>query len=350
MSMQKIDFGRIGLFLFFTFALSWGFDLLLVAFGRHDPYLDFGMTPWGMFVPAFVALGLQMFLFKDSPIYFHRYKEKPRWILLGFLILTPVYGLLTVLAVTTSGAGQVVQGIGAVLMTLWTLLAIFIGGRSQSQAIQRAGLQLGNVKRGQRFVLGVVTFLILQAMLNLGFGLGDFQGRMDRIYGVPFPEGLYPVGLVILFIGVAVIGAPLSGLAAVFGEEYGWRGFLQGQLVKLGRARGVLLVGLVWGVWHFPVILRGVHTYPATGGGLALGVVFFVLWGFVQSYAVFKTGSIWVAAFMHGVVNSVYGFLLTYVVRPDDKVFSFGLGVYGLLCIGLVAALILRDPLWRSDS
>jgi len=145
-----------------------------------------------------------------------------------------------------------------------------------------------------------------------------------------------------------VIGIPLSGLAAVFGEEYGWRGFLQKELVKLGTIRGVFLVGLVWGLWHFPVILSGVHTFPATGSGLMLGVIFFVLWGFVQSYAVLKTGSIWVAAFVHGVVNSVYGFTVAYVVRPYDKVFSFGLGVYGLICLGLVVILILSDPVWRG--
>jgi membrane protease YdiL (CAAX protease family) len=348
--MRHVRIGRVVLFLFLTFTLSWGFDLLIVAARGRGAYLDFGMTPWGMFVPAFVALVLQLFIFKDSPIYFRKYKEKPRWILLGFLFLTLAYGAITVLVVTASGAGRVYQGVGTVLITLWTMLVLFVSGQSEVDAFKRAGLQLGDVKQGQRFVLSVVTFFIFQAMLNLGAGLGDFQGRVDQIYGVPIPGGLYPVALVVLFVAVTVIGGPLTGLAAVFGEEYGWRGFLQGELVKLGKARGVLLVGLVWGVWHFPIILRGVHTYPATGLGLVLGVVFFVLWGFVQSYAVLKTGSIWVAAFMHGVVNSVYGFLLTYVVRPNDKVLSFGLGVYGLVCIGLVVVMILRDPVWRNGS
>jgi membrane protease YdiL (CAAX protease family) len=81
-----------------------------------------------------------------------------------------------------------------------------------------------------------------------------------------------------------------------------------------------------------------------------LGVTFFVLWGIVQSYSVLKTGGIWVAVFLHGVVNSVYGFLITYFVRPVDILFSFGLGIFGLLSLALIVVAILRDPLWRSPS
>lgn len=172
---------------------------------------------------------------------------------------------------------------------------------------------------------------------------------MERVYGIAVPQGLYPWALVVAF-GLAVTGVPLSGLAVVFGEEYGWRGFLQDELSQLGRWRGALVVGLVWGLWHFSVILSGVHTYPPTLLGLGLGLVFFVLWDFVQSYAVLKAKSIWVAAFLHGVVNSVYAFMLSYVVRPDDRVLSFGLGVYGLACLALVVLFVLRDPIWRTGS
>jgi len=110
-----------------------------------------------------------------------------------------------------------------------------------------------------------------------------------------------------------------------------------------------VLVGLVWGLWHTPVILSGIHTYPPTLPGWLLALIFFVLWGVVQSYAVFKTGSIWVAAFLHGLVNSVYAFSLTYLVRPVDKVWSFGLGFYGLLCLTPIVLLILRDPVWQTQ-
>ena len=129
-----------------------------------------------------------------------------------------------------------------------------------------------------------------------------------------------------------------------------WRGFLQDELFKLNRRRGALLIGLIWGLWHLPVILSGVHTYPPTPLGLLLALIFFTLWGFVQSYAVLKTGSVWVAAFLHGLVNSVYAFTLIYLVRPANKPFSFGLGIYGLICLAAIVLLILRDPIWRMPE
>jgi membrane protease YdiL (CAAX protease family) len=346
--MRNLRIGRVAAFLFLTFALSWGFDLLIAVTIGHEAYLELGLSPLGMFFPAFVALILRLFVFKDSPIRFRRYHGKPRWILYGFLLLAVVYGVFTLIGVLLiRGRSAIFQGMGNLLTTLWTLLVLFVAGQSSKEELKQAGLQLGDADRGVKLVLGVVAFFALQAGLNLLLGLGRFHGQVERVYGIAVPKGLYPLALV-MALGLAVTGIPLSGLAAVFGEEYGWRGFLQDELVKLGKRRGVAWVGGVWGVWHAPVILSGVHTYPSTILGLGLGLVFFVLWGFVQSYAVLKTRSIWVAAFLYGVVNSVYAFMLEYIVRPDDKVLSFGLGVYGLACLAAVVLFVVRDSIWKS--
>jgi membrane protease YdiL (CAAX protease family) len=340
--------GRVLLFLCLTFFLTWGSDWVIDATAGYSAFFGSGFTPWGMLAPAFVALALRIFVFKDSPIHVSGLKSKARWILLGYMALVPVYGGIVALFLCFPGSGRLLQGIGALVLTLWTLWVIFVGTRAGSQSMSRAGLRLGDVKKGQLFVVAVVVFLLAQTVLNLAFGLGTIQARAGSVFGIPVPASLYVPALVLLFVPVAVIGIPLSGLAATFGEEYGWRGYLQDEMVKIGVLPGVLLVGLVWGLWHFPVILRGVHTYPPSWAGLSLGIALFVLWGIVQSYAVLKTRSIWIAAFMHGVVNSVYGFLTSYVSRASDRVFSFGLGLFGLFCLAAVVALILRDPLWRS--
>ena len=346
--MKKTNLRRVFIFLSLTFSLSWGFDWLFIYFSGSDPYLDLGMNPWGMLVPAFVALFLQMYFFKDSPIYHKTYKEKPRWLFYGFFALTIVYGGILFTAAFSSGSKQIFQGIGALLFTLWTLLIFFIYGQSKKGSFERAGLSMGRIKIGVRFIVGIILFFLLQAVLNLTFNLGDCIGQNEKIFNLPIPSNLYVPALIILFILVAVIGVPLSSLAGVFGEEYGWRGFLQSELIKKGKLTGVILVGIIWGVWHFPIILRGVHTYPPSLLGLFLGVTFFTLWGIIQGYAVIKTGSIWVAAFMHGVVNSVYSFSLTYIVKPESKVYSFGLGIYGLIFLGIIVGFILMDPIWKS--
>jgi membrane protease YdiL (CAAX protease family) len=347
--MRSLRIGRVTAFLVLTFALSWGFDLLIALTIGHEAYLELGLSPLGMFFPGFVALILRLFVFKDSPVHFRQYKGKPRWILYGFLLVTVAYGIVTVTGVLVRGQSVIFQGAGNLLTTSWTLLVFFVAGQSGKEELEKAGLQLGETDRGVKLALGVVVFLALQSGLNLLLRLGEFQGQAERVYGIALPDELHPLALIVAF-GLAVTGVPLSGLAAVFGEEYGWRGLLQDELVKLGKRRGVSLVGLVWGLWHFPVILSGVHTYPSTILGLGLGLAFFFLWGFVQSYALLKARSIWVPAFLHGLVNSVYAFMLEYVVRPDSNVFSFGLGVYGLACLAVVVLFVLRDPTWCAGA
>jgi len=349
LSLQHFRLMRVVIFLLLTFILTWGSDLVIDLSVGYSTFFNLGFTPWGMLVPGFVALILRRFVYKDSQIHVSRYNAKPKWILLAFMPLTLVYLGIVALALFLPSLGRLLQGVGALVLTLWTLLVIFVGGHSDSHSMHRAGLQLGDVRRGQVYIMSIVAFFIIQSALNLAFGLGAIQGKAESIFGIPIPTNLYLPALIILFIPVAVIGIPLSGLAATFGEEYGWRGFLQDELVKIGVLPGVLFVGLIWGLWHFPVILRGVHTYPATWSGLLLGVVFFVLWGIIQSYAVLKAGSIWIAAFMHGVVNSVYGFLSSYILRPFDPMWSFGLGIFGLLSLAVIVTVILRDPVWRSN-
>lgn len=347
--MKKVRYKRIALFVALTFALSWGFDAFTAWLGGRSGNPAVHAQPWGMLVPASVALFLGMFVYRDSGIHVADYRERPRLILFAFFILTVVYGLLVIAGTILPGLGKIVPGVGALLFTLWTLFTFFIYGQSSKTALEKAGLSLKNIAAGQKFVFGIILFLGVQAVCNMAFGLGEFRGVLDRIYSIPIPSPLYYPVLAVFFVAVTVIGVPLSGLAAFFGEEYGWRGFLQSETVNAGTIRGVICVGVIWGFWHIPVILRGVHTYPPTLLGFSAGFVFFMLWGMIQGYAILKTRCIWIAAFMHGVVNSVYSFILTYIVRPHDMMFSFGLGLYGIACLCIVVMFVLLDPVWKKN-
>lgn len=347
--MRGIRIGRISIFLVLTFALTWGFNLLVTLTIGQSAYLNLGVSPLGMLFPAFTALILQIFIFKDSPLHYQNLHGSPRWIIYGYLGVTISYTGFTLIGIFFEVRPVIFQGISSLLITLWTLLVLFIGSQSERNALKDAGLQLGDTGLAVKFLVGVVLFFIIQSGLNLIFGYSSFLEPADQVYGISIPGNLYPLALILGFI-LAVTGIPLSGLAVTFGEEYGWRGFLQNQLEPIGRRAGVMIIGLIWGIWHFPIILSGVHTYPPTVLGLFLGLIFFILWGFVQSYAVLKTRSIWVAAFLHGLVNSLFGYTRSYIEHPDDVILSFGLGIYGLICLFIVVIFILRDPIWRDSE
>ncbi|MER3459512.1 MAG: CPBP family intramembrane metalloprotease domain-containing protein, partial [Chloroflexota bacterium] len=55
----------------------------------------------------------------------------------------------------------------------------------------------------------------------------------------------------------AILLAPLLNALPVFGEEFGWRAYLQPKLLPLGGRKAMLLMGLIWGVWHWPVVAMG---------------------------------------------------------------------------------------------
>lgn len=181
-------------------------------------------------------------------------------------------------------------------------------------------------------------------------GLGDLQPKSETIYGLPAGHSFYILLLIILFIAVALIGGPLSSLGMYFGEEYGWRCFLQKELFRYNKRFGAAIIGLIWGMWHIPLIMRGMHAYPSDMTGIMAGIIFFTLWGIIQSYSVLNTVSIWVAAFMYGSVNFIYSFSVTFVVRPFDNLKSFGLGIYGLLILAIIVAIILFDTVWGSHD
>ena len=60
----------------------------------------------------------------------------------------------------------------------------------------------------------------------------------------------------------AVTLAPVINMFAALGEEVGWRGYMMPHLKEqLGLLNGRLLGGVIWGVWHWPLMLLVGYEY-----------------------------------------------------------------------------------------
>lgn len=149
-----------------------------------------------------------------------------------------------------------------------------------------------------------------------------------------------------------VISTVISGLIAgitinaivAFGEEYGWRNYLVGALREVRFWKAALFIGIVWGIWHFPLILMG-HNYPNEPyWGILLMVVMCILLGIIELYFVLKTKSMVVAAIMHGTINAVSGLTIYFVIGGND----FLNGMTGLAGFIVMAATILC--IWAYDK
>ena len=142
----------------------------------------------------------------------------------------------------------------------------------------------------------------------------------------------------IVMMGITLIsgltmGASVNAIAS-FGEEYGWRNYLVGALRGKKFWPAALFIGVVWGIWHFPLILMG-HNYPnEPQWGVLLMVAFCVLVGVLELYFVLKTKSMIVAAIMHGTINAVSGMTIYFTLGGND--FLNGMtGLAGFITMGV---------------
>ena len=100
-------------------------------------------------------------------------------------------------------------------------------------------------------------------------------------------------------------GVLLAAIAAV-GEEIRWRGLLVPQLAQLTPfARTALISGVIWGVWHIPIIIGGGYSSGApTWWAIACFMVLIVGMSFPFAWLRLASGSIWPAVLMHSVHNT----------------------------------------------
>jgi membrane protease YdiL (CAAX protease family) len=354
---EGVNWRQVGLYLGLTFGLTWLLDLALWLAGGYGQ--NGGTTvvlQLQMLLPAFCAIVLELFVFQNSALYqMRRSGERPIIFYYCFIAYTLIFAAVGIAALVseaqavTVASSLVAQG----LTVLGLLVLIALRVASDRETFARAGLSGAKPVLWLLFAIGFALFYGLQTLLNIAFHLGEpvdvAQLMLQSLPGEEMPP--LPSTAFMLITGVqAVLLAPFLALLISFGEEYGWRGYLQRELVKLGKVKGILLLGIIWGIWHAPVIMMG-HNYPGYPlAGVFLMTAYTVGLGFALSYAVFKSGSVLLASYLHALNNQVLSFLTVMVYQPSDPVFSFGVGLYGLITLAIVVLLILRDPIWKRNG
>ena len=346
---RTVNWSQVAWFLGLAFGLTWLLDLALYLTGGLANPSAALLLQFQMLLPAFSAMLLGAFFFKDSPIFYRTNHGASRWFVYFYLLLTGLYLVGAIVSLIQPDLTTTLASVLLIPNFLGLILLIVLRVKGGKNTFVDAGMAGGKARIWFGYGLGLVAFFALQSWLNYVFKLGtlvDLKTAFPQLAAANMPTiALY----LTMALNIVVIG-PFLGLIISFGEEYGWRGFLQTELNKLGRIRGTFLLGVIWGIWHWPVIWMG-YNYP---GQPVLGSLFMVAYciilAYFLAYAVFKSKGVWTAAYLHALNNQTLSFFVMAVVAPTSTLYSFGMGLPALLLGAIVVLLLLRDPIWKATE
>ena len=172
------------------------------------------------------------------------------------------------------------------------------------------------------------------------FPNAQFVTRVASAMGL---QGASTFAILFAHAGVSALVGPINSCGRALGEELGWRGLLVPEACQaFGFLPGALIVGLIWALWHFPLLLGSVSL---------MGIVNFTIMVVGISIALAwlrqKSNSVWPSTVMHGTHNAFRDMFLNPLTVAtsgsglwlDETGYSLAaMGVCTGLCFALVSA------------
>jgi membrane protease YdiL (CAAX protease family) len=257
----------------------------LTALVRRHPLGSFFALAYAASLVALLVIGTPSL--RDAPT---------RWSLTP-LVLFPVM----VISVGVAGVG----------------LTALVNGNTAARALLRSARRAAKPRRYYAALL-IPSAAILAALLAL-----------DLLSSPAFQPNLFPLGL-------------LFGLLAGFSEEFGWSGFAYPRMrARFGAHPAAILLGLLWGLWHLPVVDSLGVDHPHGHAWPLFFLSFLLVLASLRvliSWLYTSTGSLQLAQLMHA---SSTGFLVVFGaahVSPTQEAAWYAL--YGAI-LSIVAAAVI---------
>lgn len=232
-----------------------------------------------MYIPAFSVI---VVLKKVSNYEFNSKVDK----FFRFFAITTIVRIVVSIAEAFLFNSIVISSIIDALVSLY-LLCVVIHNREQFEA-----LNLSISKNFKKVLVVVVIFLaitIIRTSVDVVLNGADMMNISSAI----------PVIMMSLVINFCL------GFNLFFGEEFGWRYFLQPRLQKVyGKKCGVLILGFIWGIWHLPLCFT-LYSPETPIYCVVNHVAYCMSLGVFLGYVYMKTENIWAPILIHLVNNSI---------------------------------------------
>jgi membrane protease YdiL (CAAX protease family) len=285
-------------------------------------------------------------------------------IFLGFAFgIAWIAGLIIYLNGGLTNSPQISPGVTLALVLMAT---VYMGAPALGNILTRLLTREGwkdmglrpNFKKGWRFWLAAWFLPVVMTLPGAALFFVLFPQYFDASLSTmqqlmaasPSPmSSLSPWTLLIIQLAQGVLIAPLINSVFTFGEEFGWRAYLLPKLMPLGGRKAMLLMGVIWGVWHWPVIFMGYEYgfsypgYPWAGPLLFIWVTFGM--GTFLGWLTLRSKSVWPAVIGHAAVNGVAGVAVFAIAgKPNMLLGPLPVGIIGSLGFALVAIAIFVWP------
>jgi uncharacterized protein len=188
----------------------------------------------------------------------------------------------------------------------------------------------------------IIAFLVLLVVEIMGYGhSGWFEFYTDgaTISGGPFLLGMGKQSWLMFTMNIlATAGAfsLMNGIPAA-GEEFAWRGFLQGQLTeRYGSIKGIAILGFIWSMWHLPAQLAG-YNFPDNPifGSFIISPIELIAVSFFLGWLTLKSGSFIPAAIAHGAGNSIQEGVISNINIQIPRIYEDLITMFITVAVGL---------------
>lgn len=289
----------------------------------------FALIAFGMPILMGIAMGFSYFkgndvsAFPNAQMYYpaagvmlaliltkEKEEKLPKKYFIGFLTCTVILIITAFISVAAPSPNWMIIGQYPIIIFSIVCLILLLAEKKETRAAY--GLKFSG-KKGAKSWLYVLVFLILYIVRLLINCL--IEGQMKMFVDI-FTD---PVTYVILFS--LVISFFLS-FTAFFGEEYGWRFFLQPLLQKrFGLKGGIFLLGVLWGLWHLPINLF-FYSPDTWIISVILQIITCISFAIFFGYGYMKTENIWVPVIMHYINNNMIP-VITGTVDISNQVYRW---------------------------
>jgi len=292
-----------------------------------------------------------------------------------FIFLGFAFGIawLTALAIALTGGLVASPKVAGSLTLALILMAVpMMGAPAIAHVLTRLVTREGwrdmwlrpNFRRGWRYwaLAWILPALltVLGGALYFLFMPSDFDPQLGVIQrmlaGSPTEKVLSPWAVMAIQTLQAILIAPLINSLFTFGEEFGWRAYLMPKLMVLGSRKAMLISGVIWGVWHWPVIFMGYEyafNYPGSPWAGPLLFCWITLgFGTLLSWLAWRGKSVWPAVIGHAAINGIAGLsALALNGQPNMLIGPTPVGVIGSIGFSILAVILLfRSSAWKTDD